>query len=558
MGSQFRHSIVLILLIVSSPALQAQEKIKHDERAENLFQSALQMFEDSDWLRAATIFQELAQQAEVHQRSSASYIMAARSQLLSGTATRALRLLEEFRRRFPGSSYTAESWLISGDASAAASSPGRALECYLRSWKEARADTLTLGDRLGAVDVSSLSPYDLRVARNLLHDHPSRHHLEELLGLQESTQPAPPKQQHADGSDPSLRLESSRPAIVAVALPLSMGDARKQRMVDHLRIGMEKALQQHNAVEDAFPVEMQMFDASSRPGLEDAVVHIEQNPRIGVLLGGVFSEDARLVCDVMAERDVLVLLPTATEAALSTYGRNIYQCNASMEHRARLLADFAMLELNADEALVLAPATSWPRAMAESFIARWNERGMKVHPPVYYNGAGDIEEACTLLGKLDGAKNRILFAPLQSRTDIAVVLESVRRHGCASTVLGAGNWNHPEELTTHGQGLRILFESDVAPDRSSPELHRLERSCREAGLTRVSPEILFGYDAMNIALRLVGRGPVTRRELRQNISDVFEGLRAPVSFRDGRVNAALNILQFINGRVIALDSFHAK
>lgn len=558
------HSVFLFLFFLPYPPLTAQDAIPYHAEAEKTFESALKDYRAESFYAAADRFQDVIYNFPVNQRTTAAYIMAARAHIFAATPQRGLRLLEDFRDRYPASEYVPESWLISGDGSLAAKSPARAIICYLRAWEAGLPDTTLLESRLRALDRPALSDYDRRMIRGYLTLLPSEQRLAAIIGLDGARAPKPAAENipidtgaHVSAGDKAVKREPL-PAVIAVALPEQPGDRRKERMVADLKRGIHAAWEIHAQAPSA-NLRLEFFDSGSGTTVKEMVRSLEANAGVKLLLAGAFTGDAREVCEATAERDLIVLLPTATGDSLTRLGSNIFQLNTPIEERARLLADFATLELDAAGAAVLAPDDSWPRAMAEAFLARATELGLPVTDAIYYNPEqGNIAAACKRLKGDAGAKNRILFAPVRSRGDIAQVLQGAKHSECTGTILGAGNWNHPDLLLEYGGDLTVYFESDVAPDSSCREMRAL---CRELGLREsgaITAEILFGYDAMRLALTLVQEGGGSQKEIRRRLRDVHEGLRAPVDFRTSRVNRAMNVLRYRDGRVLQLESFHAK
>ncbi|MCB2204352.1 ABC transporter substrate-binding protein [bacterium] len=547
---------------------RAQVPIPYGEEEEARFRQALEEFTAEQYPAAAESFRKLARQQTLHQRTTASYIMAARAYLFAGNPKPGLRLLEEFRDRYAESAYVPESWLISGDATRLAGGSARAVECYLRAWITGFSDTLLLRRKLAEMQKPVLSPYDTRKTETLLKSIPSGEELAAVLGLRpELTQVQAGRQRGGavdptpDGQPQGKEKRAAKKAveevIVAVAVPGREKDERKRAMVEHLLRGMRTACDLY--AEGKQPsVRIRVLHSDASDTLATSLDALFQNPQVVALLAGAFSSDAKRVCEVAAERDVPVLLPTATSDGLTRMGRNIFQLNTPMEERARLLADFACLELDAAEAVVLAPDDSWPREMAEAFYERGIKLGLHIADPVYYSRAdNDLEQTCKRLERPTGAKKRILFAPVRSRDDIVRVLKGVRHSGCVQTIIGAGNWNHPDLLQREAAGLTVYFEADVAPDSNTVEMRNLRRTLRRRH-QMMSPEFLFGYDAMHLVLNLLKDGATDRTQIMQKLHNIHHGVRAPVNFLQSRINTAINILCCSNGRIRQLESFFAK
>lgn len=549
------HSIVFLLLLLA-PILVAQDRIAYQEAAERKFQHALEMYENGSHYSAATHFQQLAEAYPAHQRTTAAYIMAARAHLLAKAPTRSLRLLEEFRLQFPASSFIGESFLISGKAAAAADSPARAIEYYLRAWKNGVKDYHRFAWQIQQLGPVRLSPYDRKVTENILKSVAEAERLRVLLPLDDNVDR---KEQRGGNTEPAAAaVEQTVPVIIPVALPASMRDLRKRRLVNDLRRGMQLALDEHNASAEA-AVEMQEIPSDDLETLREVCSKLEKDPRAVIMLAGAFSEDARDVCEMIGEREILVLLPTATDAGLTDFGSNIFQMNTPIKDRARLLADFAFLELDAKAVSVLSPDDSYPRAMADAFVKRCREIGLSIRGQQFYRSAQtDLSEAFGRLSRGGGVKNCVLFAPVSSAKHIGSVLQGAAMTTGIHTILGGGNWNYPNVLTRHASNSTIYFESDVLAEKGQRSMRALLHKRGERRNGSISREMLFGFDAMTLALRVAGNEPTTRAMARKKLRDIFEGLRAPVNFIDSRVNRAMNMLRCRKGEIELLDSFYAK
>ena len=553
--------IVLYLFLAGTVAAQQDASaVAYDEQAQKKFDYGLLQYELKAWDNAARQFEAIIRDMPLNHRTTAAYVMAARCRLFQGRASAALRLVEEFLAHFPQSRYMAEACLVAGDAGGKAGSRLTALLWYLRSWNAEGADTARLRRSIAAIQPDLLTPVE---RRSLRAEFPTMQDstLVSLLGHDEREGRASPDAADAEGvrAVPHAKSDIGNvlPIRIAAVLPMHEHDPRRAAVVRDLRDGMLSALDLHRG-SNGCPVSFELIGSSSEDSLRSAIARCERDERTLVLIAGAFSDDAEAVAEMTAEKGMLVLLPTATAEGLTRTGSNIFQLNTPILRRASLLADFAYLELDAKEAVVLAPSETYAWAMGEAFFARCEELGLRVRFTGWYGD--DADEAAALCRKAAalGVKNGILFAPVQSRDDIVRVLEGMRQTNLQLPLVGGGNWNHADLIVRHADDRTLYFEADVVADTTAP----LYRSMLEAYARRnsrpPSREALFGFDAMRIALSVAGRPNSTREDVRKRIMDVFDGLRAPVNFLSERVNAAMNIIECHGGRLHLQEAFHAK
>ncbi|MBE0645088.1 MAG: hypothetical protein IH600_13475 [Bacteroidetes bacterium] len=547
-----RHSVWLLAVLLLYGTALAQQDAPFLEQAQKKFDYGLLQFDLEHWQSAAQTFEDVARKYPTNHRTTAAFVMAARAYLLYGKPSYSLRLIEDLQRRFPNSTYLAEAYLIAGDAAIAAGTPSTALRWYVQSWFAEGADRVAISRKIQDVHPAEIPVGERRFVKDFLATMPLDNDLRTILRWDT---PGP------GGTMPlanTNKEETSEPVRIAVALPMHEKDARRSGAVRDLRDGMLAALDMHRTKKKT-PVIMELLDSGNEDSLRNAMRRLDMDERAMVLLAGAFSDDAERVCRIAGELGPLVLIPTATAEELTTYGSNIFQLNTPILHRARLLADFCYLELDAHEAIVLAPDHSYAHAMADAFMDRC--RILKI--PVQLAGSygkneEEVKQICHKIASMNGVKNGILFAPVQSRDDIVAVLNGIHEAGLTLPVVGGGNWNHPDLLARYGKGLTLYFESDVVEDTSSVEYKNLRETFSNRSSRALSREALFGFDAMNIALSLIDNVGSSRKSVREGIKDVFEGLRAPVNFQQQRVNAAMNILMSRNGSVRRLEAFHAK
>lgn len=547
--------IVALLAAMLPGRISAQHSplIPYSEKAQKSFEYGLLQFDLQAWDNAARQFEQIIREMPLNHRTTASYVMAARCRLLERKPSPALRLVEEFHERHPDSRYQAEACLIAGDAGVAAGSRSTALRWYLRSWNAQHADRTLLARRLTALKPETFTPMERRLIESEV----------ELVG--DGVLATLLQRKDAQGGTEVLAVPGAglvppveeAPVRIVAALPIHEQQTRRAGVVRDLRDGMLSAMDMHRAA-DGFPIVFELIDSGNMDSLRPVLQRLEQDERAMVLIAGAFSEDAERVGTAAAERGLLVLLPTATAEHITEVGSNVFQLNTPILQRARLLADFMYLDLDVQHAMVIAPEDSYARAMADAFIGRARELGLHIGYTGWYDSDDTDLSALFRKAAASGVKNGILFAPVQSRSDIANVLEGMRSAQLNIPVVGGGNWNHPDLIARHGRDHILYFEADVDVDTTADLYHTLRETFARRSARPISREALFGFDAMRVALKVAAQPHTTRQDVRRRIRDVFEGLRAPVNFLDQRVNAAMNIIECRRGVLMKHEAFHSK
>ena len=99
------QSVLIFIFILSVSLSVAQENFRYNEEAEQLFQQGIELYEFGSFENAAEAFEQALNINPVHQRTTASYIMAAKSWLQLHEHAQALFLMNNLLKRFPETEY---------------------------------------------------------------------------------------------------------------------------------------------------------------------------------------------------------------------------------------------------------------------------------------------------------------------------------------------------------------------------------------------------------------------------------------------------------------------
>lgn len=159
------------------------------------------------------------------------------------------------------------------------------------------------------------------------------------------------------------------------------------------------------------------------------------------------------------------------------------------------------------------------------------------------------------------------YLPIASAEEIGIISAQLAYHNFKTQLLGSGDWYNLVELDANRQYTNgVIFDSDTYADPADSNYIRFFDRFYQKTKMRPTKNTLFGYDTARLILSAavrsvsssqlgIGNDIVTREDLASALRriDRFHGLRSIVSFNRGRVNVALNILQYKSGEVKKLD-----
>jgi len=518
-----------------------QELVPVDESAEKKFNYAFRFVERGAWVEAAKHFEQLAFRTKSHHRSTASWVMAARCRLNSGESEQSIRLADAFFLRFPRSSYRAEMRIIQGEANMAQHRAADAVESFLYAVMLDKTKRQLVTDNI----TESLALLSNNERRQLV-DNLLRRDVPLALLLEFGLFPGTHK--HIPSAQGSISI--------AALLPSKTVHHGSTQIVREMLEGMLTAIDVFQASRERI-VELRLIEASRADSIEIFVHEQIADTSVKALLCGVFSSEARIGAAAAAGSDLLCIIPAATEEGLHLLGENIFQMNIPLADRASLLADYSMLEIDANNVGILRHSDVVAAKMADAFAERWKRLGKSGALVFDWECDRDIESALLEYERSDGAKIDLLFAPAMSLRDISNILSGIAATGCSAIVLGCGDWYYPSILRKYRKQV-VIFESDSWYELSDPQM----LTARDAYVARsgrsFSKHAMFGYDACMLALECAVSSNGRRSAMLRNMHDVFQGVRSVIDFTTGGRNACLMLFRSEAGEIKQLESFFSK
>lgn len=602
------------LLVTFATGLGAQSQPTDDSER---FQQALNLFRSGNYDRAALLFREVATETPPGPYASASHVMLARSLYRLGRVDEAGQTLRAFLSRYPESRYVTYARYLLAACLLRGEQWAKAVRPLLEV--EVSGDT-TFSGRAHKALVAVLTRLDEeeveRIARELRDGRQAEAlelaWLEALLQqgrLSTVIDRAAELRETAKSSDVRQRAEKLAQAArilqrshlrVGVILPLSGYYEEQGRSL--LR-GIQFALKRNRP--GGTQVELVVRDSESR--LLRAIKEAKQlirDERVVALIGELEGDKSVAIGAIAAMGKLPTIVPVSSLTGVASVGNTVFQLNMDLEHRARVLAEYAVEEIGCRNFAILAPADDYGIEMSDAFATRVDELGGNVVAQEwYYENAQDLSKqfkkirelgflrfiadtlaAADTSGSLpsrdqvdsvwqalndtlkahaegDEPDNLVeaedipvygidaIFFPVY-KEDIPYVAPQFARFNIRAKPLGGGNWYDEELLRENGRYVdSLIFVTDWFLDQRDPLFRQFRDEFRLQMGADPDRWAAYGYDAMTLILKAIAEGATTRGEILEALERMenVAGIRGVTSFRN-RVNGEINLVRYTRGR----------
>lgn len=590
-----------MLLGLACQALMAQNRsVQFVPEVEKAFKNALTRYVSKDYAEALSGFQPLARSEILHHRMTGSLLMTGKSLYQLGRYADALPYFDRLINSFPKSKYLDDAYYARASAYYRLQDYHDATRDFLYVVEQSPQQQLVerSGKIAGHLIRNELSGSDLRrllryvegeksavlVTLALARKQILNGATEDAVSLLRNYQKEYGANEYAGQIDQLIKEAKTavnRPVKLGVLLPLSGIYRREGRGV--LR-GIKFA---HNQATNGSESMIQLVYRDSESSMIKALHGIKDlvhREHVRAVIGEMESSVTAGIGALASVAGVPVLAPAATENGVASVGRTLFQLNSDLEQKGRALAEYAVNELGMQTFATLAPADEYGRQMVASFTSTIDELDGRVIAQSWYYGTPEdlsrqfkiIREAAFLHDSTDvqailreaaeeGEKmdetdipvNSIdgFFIPIDSE-DIKYVAPNMALNNIRSQLLG-GEYFDDLDVLRDAQVERyvngVIFVSDYFPDENDLAFRDFRTRFRlEMKKTPERWEV-FGYDAYQILRNIVENGAKSASRIADELNNLngYQAMKGAVSFRNHhRVNRAVNILQFINGRIV--------
>lgn len=383
----------------------------------------------------------------------------------------------------------------------------------------------------------------ISVLDRLIETYESSSYLEEAQRVQRFAQ----EQIETEG-------RASQVVNVGIILPLDGNDAS---LVQALFNGIRMAVEEYDEAEGR-PVRMVFRDTEGNPEQARQAVRELASEGVELIIGPLYSNEARAAAAAAEEAQVVLLAPMATDEDVSEGRSYVFQSNPTITVRGAQMARFAMRGLRMEEfGIVGQSGNSISERMAEGFQREIDEAGREVRFYKLLAGGRAWSDLAEEVGSDTLSSVEAVYLPIsgdQAPRLIRGALNSLSQTGLRVRVLGNSEW-HDRAIEQEASRFFVTYTNDFYVDETDSAVQSFVRRYRER-FGETPDELSFtprrlvytGYDVATYLLsyRIDRPEEPLQRVLRE--APLFEGLGLRIDFREGNVNRAMYYFRYRSGR----------
>ncbi len=274
---------------------------------------------------------------------------------------------------------------------------------------------------------------------------------------------------------------------------------------------------------------------------------------VSAVIGPLRSSNAMAAADIFQKASVVMISPTATNPLVTRKGDYIFRTCYTDQFQGRLLAAFALSELNSSTAVVLTNTKDkYCIGLADSLMTHFRESGGEIlYEGDYLEKVTDFDAMVKKAGQFNPD---VIFIPGFSK-DAGQIIKKIRRNNITATLIGGDGWGTSPIAKYAGDAVNGSFRTsfwhpDIPDEKSRAFVHSFEK--RHGPITRF--DIASAYDAvMILAEAILAAESADPRDIRNALSRTtdFKGITGRIRFdENGDPLKPAVILTYVNTKPV--------
>jgi branched-chain amino acid transport system substrate-binding protein len=335
---------------------------------------------------------------------------------------------------------------------------------------------------------------------------------------------------------------------IGVALPLSGSGAVTQSMFNGIRVAVEA----HNRVSrEQLPARIVFRDTHGDPSTAREVVADLARQNVDVIIGPIFSDEARAAAEEAERRGVVLIAPLATDEDVAQGKRFVFQANTPIAQRGRVIARHAMRTGFDNFGIVAREGDSISERMAEGFEEEIFLEGGNI---LFYHLLRSNADWATIsesVGRDTLAQAGALYLALIGQNSPTLAEQALRGFEEAEVrprVLGADGWHDLPFMDVLSE-FETTYATDFHVDRNSSAARDFDQRFRALANTAPDRPAFTGYDVTTYLLsrKLTHTEDDFRSILTNDVS--YQGVGVRFDFSESNINQAMFIFGYRNGQM---------
>jgi len=380
---------ILFLFLFMNSCLIGQGIVRYNAEADALFRQAILQYESGKFVEARSLFNNCIYDYPFHHKTTASYIMLAKSEYNLKKYEDALITINELKHEFPFSSYSSEEDYISALSLYKLNQPDTALFLLFRAYNNSNAhddddrfiepimEVAKKSNRSINYYVSMFQGNKIVTFAKKLGIYKRQENIEQSdLQTTNIVVPDMTVNLREDKSEPKNNIVEKEYKIAIFTVPSNMQN-------NILRNELENEfVQAFNFCIDEFKktsrTNMSLKYISSKQdsqSLTDEIESVAIDTNIIAILGPIYSEQFEIASYIASRKRIPIISPTANANGLSKISEYVFQVNPDFNNRAKSLAIYATKKMNMRNIALFAPNNSYGKNLVEIFTLEIQKHG---------------------------------------------------------------------------------------------------------------------------------------------------------------------------------------
>ncbi len=354
-------------------------------------------------------------------------------------------------------------------------------------------------------------------------------------------------------AEEGLARNVTLPRNLGVLLPL---DGDHAPLTQALFTGVRMAVDEHNARYPDQPVRMAFRNTGADSAL--AAEAAEELAALGAqaVIGPLYSGEAAAAAEVAERFRMPLMAPLATDEAVSSGKRYVFQANPTIVMRGRLMARFAARNLRLNEFGVIAERDRdrISERMAQGFLEEAARGGQTVRYDTLLVSQTDWGRLSATLSRSEILGASAAYLPIASGESVARIVAAMTsfdrmRLADEIRILGNGTWRSVPD-PARASRYATTYADDFYVEAGDSAVQAFTEGYRE--LAGAEPEgrlAIIGYDVARFLLPLLVEDSARPLADRIRTAPLREGLGTRIDFDGGNVNAAMFWFRYQDGEV---------
>lgn len=273
-------------------------------------------------------------------------------------------------------------------------------------------------------------------------------------------------------------------------------------------------------------------DESSEQKAVQKATNMISTSHVPLIIGGVTSNIALAVIPVCAQKQVVLLSPSASSPKLSGSSPYFFRNYPSDTLEGRVMADYAIRKMNIKKIAILYLDKEYGQGLTGVFKQRFTQLGGVVaYEQGYSEGATDFS---AYVKELKTAAPDAIYLP-GYYTEIAEILREVKKQQVTAKIISSGGMASPrilEMAADEAEGV-IFPQAPYDIQATNPVVQKFVNNYKAKFYTEPDVYAAYAYDALKIVADGIERcGANYPQDLRTRISETkaFHGVTGEISF----------------------------